>query len=288
MDFIFIIGVARTGSKIYRNIINDNTDIDIINEILLFQPFLIKDVDYYINKICKRNKNNVNNLIDIMYSGNILRGTFWKNKKNNRIFEIDKEILRKKISQREISTQNIFENILIEHAKVKKKSRGGAKFPVNIKYFNNLFSWFPKAYYLHIIRDPRAIYYSMVKGDLKKNKRILKTFIYIFRLVYLIDQYKAAHKLHIKNMNKCKYLLIKFEDMVNNPEQKLLTLCNFIDVEYTENMLYPKMQNSSFNIEKSSGINKKTLTNWREGSNKYIIKIIEILLYKEMKYFNYL
>lgn len=189
MEYVFIIGVARTGSKIYMNILNQNSDINILTELNFFAPrWIRKDFRYYVKKYLKniKTKTDVFKLTDLMYSGKF-KGTFWFNERwnipgvQNSIIGINKEKLTKEILDSNMTYKEIFSILIKEHTIARNKKRGGAKFPVDISYLPILMEWFPDSKFVHIIRDPRAIYSSMILKDLKnvpnlsKNKNILFT-----------------------------------------------------------------------------------------------------------------
>lgn len=298
MELVFIIGVARTGSKIYRNIINNNTDINILNEMHYISPrWIRKDFIHSTKKYMKKAKknNNYDELINILYS-NKLKGTFWNTNDwgkelPNNIALLDKEKLKREIENDVVNYKSIFFKIIYEHTKRRGKHVGGAKFPVEISYTYKLLKWFPNSKIIHIIRDPRAIYASMVYNDFKNFKGLKKLFkpiIRIYRMLFLIDQYKKAYKVHKDLKNNKYYFLSKFEDIVINPEKNIKELCEYLNVEYKEDMLYPPMVNSSFNQNKNKiGLNNDAVYRWKKKVNTLEKIIIEKSLYREIKSFKY-
>ena len=151
MDFVFIIGIARTGSKIYRNILNEYSEINVLNEMHFLAPrWVRKDFRYYFKKYLGdiKTKTDVSNLIDLMYSGT-LNGTFWTTESwdvsgvQNSIIGIDKDKLKNEIFDSTMSYKEIFKILLEQHTIARNKKRGGAKFPVDITYVPKLMKWFP-------------------------------------------------------------------------------------------------------------------------------------------------
>lgn len=290
---VFILGVARTGSKIYKNILNENSDIDIIEELQFLVPaFIRKDVYSYMNEINVKNKDKyIEELLCLFYSKNI-DGPFWLNDQGIGI--IEKSRLRKQLRKYKISIDNIMRILMYEHAKIKNKKNCGAKFPVNIAYSNVLYEMFPNEKYIHIIRDPRAIYPSMLRNHIsyfsEKNRKYkyLRPIIPFLSFIYLIYQYKLSYNFHITHNGSDNYHLQKFEILIIEPKKSLLNICEFLDIEFKESMLYPPVVDSSYNNkERKRGFDKKTLIRWKSELDYFIEVLITMFLKKEMKYFGY-
>jgi hypothetical protein len=300
MEFAFIIGIARTGSKIYMNILNKYSEIDILTELHFFAPRLVrKDFRYYVKKNVGtiKTKNDVLKLINLMYSG-MLKGTFWgtdiddSKDAQNKIIGLDKDILTNEILNSTKSYKDIFRILMEQHAILRNKKRGGAKFPVDISFVPKLMEWFPDSKFVHIIRDPRAVYSSMVLSDIKlssNSKKKNEFFIRLLRLFYLWRQYKRAIKIHKIHKNKNNYYISRFEDIVLNPKKYLKQLCDFLDIDFKENMMSPPVVDSSYGVyNKKTGFDKNTLTRWKTNISPKYEFIINLLLRNEMKEMGYL
>ena len=300
MEFVFIIGVSRTGSKIYMNVLNQNSDINLLTELNFFAPrWVRKDFRYYVKKYLGdiNSKTDVLKLIDLMYSG-IINGTFWTIESwdisgvQNSIIGINKEKLTKEILNSNMTYKEIFSILIKEHTIARNKKRGGAKFPVDISYLSTLMEWFPDSQFVHIIRDPRAIYSSMILKDLKNAPNLSKSkknIIRITRLFYLWLQYKQAIKMHKKYKDMNNYYLSRFEDIVLQPETYLKQLCDFLKIDYKKEMLLPSVVDSSYKeSQKKMGFDKITLSRWKNYISPKNEAIIKLLLKKEMKVMGYL
>lgn len=299
MEFVFIIGIARTGSKIYKNILNEHSEINILNELHFLAPrWIRKDFRYYFKRYFGNinSKNDVSKLIDIMYSGK-LNGSFWTTKSwnvkgvQNSIIGVDKNTLKRELLNSNYSYKEIFKILVEQHTIARNKNRGGAKFPVDISFVPTLMGWFPESKVIHIIRDPRAIYTSMVHMDKRSfvNKYKLKNYIInIKRFIYLIWQYKLAVKIHKRYSGNNNYYLSRFEDIVTEPEKYLKKLCEFLKINFQEDMLNPNVVDSSYkNIEKKTGFDKKALNRWKDHISPKGEFLIKLLLKSEIKEMGY-
>ena len=293
MDFVFIIGISRTASKTYQSFINKHSEIDIVNELHYITPGWLKtDFITYSEKLFSNifSQYNVEYLVDTFYKG-IYKGAFWSinnniNEINYNITDIKKNILIDKIRNSNITYKNLLELLLEQHAISIGKKIGGAKFPVNISCVPTLLKWFPDAKYLHLTRDPRAVYPSMVKMDLRSRNKISKAAEYkynIFRFFYLIHQYKWSNKIHNFLNGNQNYFLSRFEDLIIDPTNQLSNICDFLDITFNEEMLNVEVKDTSFGISESrKGFNMKAVNRWENTISPITAKLIKNSLKKEM------
>ena len=299
MKKVFIIGVTRSGSKLHQKTLNKNSKINISSEIGFLNPWWLgPDFKRVVeNKIGDlKNNSNVDMLIDMMYD-NLLERTFWKIE--NGIYSINKEKLRKRIINSNRDLKSIIAILLEEHAKAKNKKIAGAKYPVNIINAQNLYDLFPSAKYIHLIRDPRAVYLSanwnQIQNLLKKSRYayLIKPFIKILSLMYLKNQYQHSVNFYKKNKNKDNYYLSRFEDVVRNPEKFLKKLYSFLEIEYPKQISLPPLPYREYNKDSGYcsngkyGFDKKELTKWKKYMSPFSEKYINFFFKKEMNEFGY-
>ena len=298
MDFVFIIGLPRTGSKIYATNLNRFSDIDIVSEMHYLAPWYIR-LDFVRGLQRRVGRLSIEKLPDVlnyMYSG-ANKANFWKDRPNKgswvkTIGEIKKEELRERLSVIDaITPEVLFTTLLEEHARSTGKVRGGAKTPMDISRTQTLMKWFPNALYLHITRDPRAIFASMVKGDLKRarhNNAIQEEAIRWKRFLYLCLQYRRAASVHRKYDGCSNYYLSRFEDVVNDTEMCMKRMCLFLKVEYNPNMLNPPLVDSNFRGTRNGfGMDPQALTDWKRIVTRREEKLIRTVLKREMRILGY-
>jgi len=299
MQSVFFIGIARSGSKIYKYILNEYSDVNVMKELHYFAPFWVRR-DFRRNaekSIGSGNKaNKVDRLIELMYS-DMLNGSFWALKKEGEsihgIEDIDREELKIALLRSDNSYESIFKIILELHTKSEGKKICGAKYPMDISYTHKLTKWFPESKIIHIIRDPRAIFTSMYKADLRKIKSkssIIKFIISLRRLFYCIAQYKISHKVFLQYQDYSNYYLSKYEDIVSG-EHYVIKMCEFLEIPYREEMLRLPVMKSSYRAGKRDGgkygLDKQGINRWRDHIPKTAEAIINLLLQNEMKSFGY-
>lgn len=138
--------------------------------------------------------------------------------------------------EKEIDKNHSFENIIryIVGNYMKKNYGEPKKYwidhtPSNIKYVNKLAEIFPKAKFIHLIRDGRGIAASMLSLDWGANNTIYAAKIWKENILLGL----AAEKL----ISKTQILTIRYEDVVNNTENELEKICNFLNLDFNPKML---------------------------------------------------
>lgn len=284
---IFIIGQGRTGSKLLIYSLNKNSDIYISPE-LKFLEFWKKCVSKEIEKIGNLNKDeNAKKAIDMLFSKN--ESPF------NKFYEITKKLDVKIIMQRFLNSKRNIEDLLMiflkENTRVHNKKIWGAKFPVHFSYLSKLLKWFPESKIIFLIRHPAAIINSEIKMKSRNkssgsfpisNDRFLFRISIIF---YVVVQWIWSLNIYEKNDNKNLFLL-KYEDLLLNPESIIRDLCFFIGVDFDSTMLDVSNYDSSYSINKNQkGFNKRNINLWR--SKKNYNSLCKLLCIKKMNKYGY-
>jgi len=165
--------------------------------------------------------------------------------------------------------------------------RWGDKTPINTIYIDKLMKIFPKAQYVHIVRDPRDVVCSYVKAGLYQN--------YSDALDFWMEANRKATKMKTL-VPKDQYWILKYEDLVEFPERELKKLCNFLDVDYSvklldfwknyEEMGDVKMRKHHKNLQ--NPLSTKSIGKWKNTLSRNESREIEQKAQKEMIAFGYL
>ncbi len=145
----------------------------------------------------------------------------------------------------------------------------------------------PGFYSLQIIRDPRAIMASNKRSSGGK-----------YPILFLIRHWRKSVAYSMINQVNKRYFRVKFEDLIEEPEKSFRTICQFLKIKYSPNLVdFNKFkngqgeqwyQNSSYSsFKKSKEFNQKTIDKWKKNLSSNEIKMIELLCKPEMKYLGY-
>lgn len=269
---IFILGCDRSGTTLLRLMLNKHSKIHIPNESDYLALILPDRLKY---KACNKD-NRVQMLLNDLYA--IDRFAKWG---------LDRTILERKMNTSNGSLSELlaipFVVIMDQHGKL----RWGDKTPRNTMIAEFLHETFPDALFIHILRDGHAVAASLMKVSwFPKN---------IFRIA---DHWRTMtkHGNQAKEfLSTEKYLEVKYEDLVRNPEAILVNICEFLGEDFEPGMLeYFKDSQDQFNemfrgdhaLLKSPPTGAK-VDAWRNDLGVTTIFLFESLAYYELKKFGY-
>ncbi len=213
----FITGAGRSGTSLVRRILIANTDIHIPPEtyvlgncVLNFEMFQFMPWE---------------ELVDIVLD-------LFENHNEFYTFEISLTKLRKQLKLTEKSKRSlavILDGFFKFHAaKHSPKAKiWGDKTPMNAFSLPELLSLYPNGKFVHMLRDGYDFVFSCLQA-----KRY--------------DNVPEAANRWVRSVNICRrfetlfpenFMTVKYEELVSNPSEKMKEICDFIDLEFTEDML---------------------------------------------------
>jgi len=265
---VFIVGMPRTGSKIYQFAINDNSEVKISHEIFFLAPqWSRKDVQSIIRDEIGAldNDQSLEQLADMIFARKF-NGTYWN------LIDGDRQKFLKLLRDCDRSSKAVLKCILEFDALKDGKSMIGAKFPVHITDANTLLNWFPGARIVHLNRNPLAIYSSQKKKHGRGAKSFPGKIISLLKvLLGTVASYRSSTRFYLKHHQKENYALFNYEDLVQDPEAQIRRLCQFIGVEYKDEMLNLPYRDSSYDrpgvVPRKSGIRSDSMERWKKEVN---------------------
>jgi hypothetical protein len=274
---VFIVGGSRTGSEMLKTMLSVSPELDFVDELFLLCPWWLHSD---LNRCIRRHVGDLaqpaalDHLIDFLYSGKPY-GYFWTVLDQT----IDREVLRAELEDVELSLQSIFEVLMRIHANGNRKSGTGAKFPLHYSYTSVLMDWFPDCRIIHTTRHPKAVYASQAAKYIKASDgSISKSVKRSLQFIHINIQTAWTARLHSRLRNQPNYKLVRYEDIVNDPEAELREVCEFLEVSFLDDMLSPHQYGSSFdNIRDSKGVDKSSLERWRATVSPSVARLIDVL-----------
>jgi hypothetical protein len=284
---VFIIGGSRTGSEMLKTMLSMSNELDFVDELFLICPrWLHRDLKSNI-------KEHVGDLaapgaadrvVDLVFSGKPY-GWFWTVTEK----KLDRELLRAELAREGLSLKSIFRAIMVVHAHINRKSGHGAKFPLHYSHAAKLLEWFPGCRLIHTTRNPKAIYASQSAKYARHQKNALgRGFVRFQQFVHINLQISWTARLHTRLKDAPNYCLVRYEDVVLQPESELRRICNFVGAKFIPAMLHPHQYGSSFDrIGAGKGVDSSSLERWRTSVRPITAKAIDILHPFASKTFGY-
>lgn len=188
----------------------------------------------------------------------------------------DKEIIERYF---EAIYFSLYNKKLSDSVRVVEKSVENAEFAIE------LFHLFPHAKFINIIRNPYANTVSF-----RKYKSIHVGYPLMPRIIRSL--YNSYYFLY-KNIRIIpNYLIIRYEDLVLNPEKTIQKICNFLNISFEKILLIPTSEGkfwagNSMTGKRFDGIDSSLLNIWRSEIHPMEVKYINSLFPFILKDFGY-
>jgi hypothetical protein len=182
----------------------------------------------------------------------------------DRVFQMDNLEVKNSADYTEVVRDFLFQ--------IKKRANKpivGATVHRNAQYLPSI--W-PDCKFIHIVRDPRDVTRSYVQMGWGGHVWVsADTWL---KLEKELNDFELT-------LPEDSFITIKYEDIVQNPQRVLSTICEFIGVKYHENMMNYS-DNSSYSTPDTSLLNQ-----WKHKATKYEIALIEYKLQDMMLKYGY-
>lgn len=260
-----------------ETILLKSDEVDITDELHLFCPRWLRrdlatNIDIHVGPLDRPGA--LNKLLDLLYSG-IPFGWLWSAADK----VLDRDMMLAELSDRQLDLRTVFDAILVVHARMRNKTRIGAKFPVHYSYAKQLLKWYPDCLLVHTTRNPKAVYASQAAKYLDADDNWLKRqFLRLRQFVHINIQISWTAKIHKELNGLPNYRLVRYEDIVQDPETHIPELCRFLDIKFDHSMLVPQRFGSSFGNGKAEkqGFDKSSIERWRSEISPFAAKAIDI------------
>ncbi len=245
----FIVGCNRTGTSLLRTMLNHHPDIAVPLESIFF-------IDYL--KAGKR--------VDIELQKKLLVGepmlNEWGIKLNYHDFN------------KSVAAGDLIRVAHEKYAQKEGKKYWGNKTPRLTRHFELIKEALPKALFIHMIRDPRAVALSLSKTKIHRSN------VYFGAKRWLRF---VQSGLEMEKKFKKDVLRMRYEDLVKDPEKMLRIICNFLGLRFSRKMLnyYTKGNNEYRTFHNNEHKNLKLppyvkrINAWKNELTKKEVEVID-------------
>jgi len=153
--------------------------------------------------------------------------------------------------------------------------------------------WFPKARFIHVVRDPRDNYGSLKSGWEKRYKhhndaleRLLQSHIERGKFGMELARWNA------ERYGPRDYLVIRFEDLAREPQRVMRRVARFLGITFHPGLLQPTIwglpwPGNNFEGQKFAGVSAFNVSRWRQRITAHEATAIEFYYSDIMEYFGY-
>ena len=270
--FFFVVGRGRSGTSLLQTILNQNSKIAIAPE-AQFIMYLWKRYSQ---------KKNWDQATKLKFLKDL-----WKEKRLHN-WNLDADVLQEEIlniAPERSNFSTLCQQVYIQYGHAQDKEKGficGDKNPHYALYIERLMTFYPNSKFIYLIRDPRSniISYQNVDFDLQS-------------LPALAQRWNLYNQAILKTSRKYpdKFHFVRFEDLLQNPEDVLSQICQFLGVAYDPAMLdfYKKEQEwkTSFRKNLSSPLDPSKINSWQKNLTLVEAGKVEAICGKLMEKFKY-
>ncbi len=187
----------------------------------------------------------------------------------------------------ERSHPGLLTGALAAHAESTGRPRVGEKSPVHTHYVGRIMEDFPRARFVHLLRDPRAVVLSRMTAGFGTSL-----------IGPNIERWRRAAQMHERcapALGPERYLVVRYESLVADRRAELERLCAFLGLSVKPEMLeHHKGEKRAF-AERSSGWMQNTLRpvftgsvdKWRREMKPAHVALVEHALRREMAAMGY-
>lgn len=113
------------------------------------------------------------------------------------------------------------------------------KTPENALHFAPLLEVFPRARAIFVVRDPRAVAASMLEVGSRANRQATHTPPFTHGVLQAIDTISEYNNAGLSLVGHERYRVVRYESLVEFPEQETRNLCEFLGLVWSSEMLRP-------------------------------------------------
>ncbi len=167
--------------------------------------------------------------------------------------------------------QSLYGHTLNEQKRIVEKSVEHAEFALDLN------ALFPEARFIHIIRNPYANLVSLSRFKSANGYPFLKGIIF--------SLYNSYYHLWRNIRLLDNYLVIRYEDLVTEPENIMTKLAQFVNISFQDILLHPTSQEemwtgNSVYSSQFSGISTASLHKWQSEIYGFEIKLLNKIVPK--------
>lgn len=268
---VFIVGCPRSGTTLLQQILDAHPDIAIAPETHFMRLFWGSREQY---GNLAEDKNYKQLIEDIVVLPEFLE------------MELSTQAFAEAAWSIERNYSAVFQLLLEQFACQRQVNIVGEKTPNHVHYLPQIQEFFPEAYFIHIVRDPRSVVNSWrtvpwSTGSILEDAKIWQ--------YYVSAIWRKPPK------KRDRVFTIYYEQLILSPEKSLRSLCEFIGLRFESSMLsYHDKQSKLVNVQREpwkrnsvKPISKESMFKWKKDLSRADIVDIESVTWFEMRSHGY-
>ena len=283
---LFIVGASRSGTAMLRSILNKSQEVNLASETHYFDDLRPRVINKPVSEMSEEEKKSCTDY----FRSQTVR-PYGANGDPAQSSLNPAELLAKAAAMGD-SVDDIFEAYCRMRIAGNKPHIWGEKTPRHVFRIDDIFSVFPNARIICMVRDPRAVAASyrdwnhmgglpsennpdyqaaLLKDDARKHASYHIVIASMMWRAAANAAFKAAKKYTNKSVR-----IVRYEDVVDNPEQTTRDLSSWLGIAFDDAMLDIPLHNSStIKFAKEAGVSKAPQKRWRKVLSENEVGVIQ-------------
>jgi protein-tyrosine sulfotransferase len=287
---IFILGAHKSGTSLLRSLFDGHPDLFVVP----IEDHVFKHLGFPVNYPYQFQAKK--NYTEEEIKQNLISWVEHCNKSSDRyadsiakdIFDLEKfiELINSKHNLSAVELSNLyFESLQFSVHGNNKPLRVVTKSVENAEFASEIKKMYPSARFVHIVRNPYASFVALRKSKSK------------LRYPWVYKPVKALHNSYYylqknKWLFEDDYLIIRYEDLLNNPEEIMQNLCQSLGLNFIKDLTHPTFmgqiwQGNSTSNKSFTTIDSSNAELWKKDVEQYEIYLINQIFTHVLKEFNY-
>jgi len=298
-EAIFVVGASRSGTSLMRHLLERSDRIALARENHFLGHLRASEgARYYFRAEGDlADDGTMRRIVELIYSGEYQRRSRWREISTFwhwLIKTVPADEMTERLLAAERTERGVFTAFLRAYADRLGRPIIGEKTPAHVRYVDTLLEWFPSARVIHMLRDPRAVYVS----DLRRRRNKLRKpyswlakvpgalpLVLLFQTVMVWRDAVRRHRLYAARYPD-RYRLVRFEDLVREPDKTLRALYAFLSVEMPADATQVSVVSQGFRGGEE-GLDAAAATRWRSHISPLALRAIDLLLRPELRRLGY-
>lgn len=172
---------------------------------------------------------------------------------------------------------SVIDGVFRSFAEREGKRRWGEKSPMNVLHMELIASAYPRAKFVHIVRDGR----DAAQSFHRRFGHVPSETVYRWKRV-VREGVRQGHSLGME-----RYLQIRYEDLTQQPERVLRRVCAFLDMPFDERVLQASMRMADPNLLRAGARISHNSGKWSRYFSAAEVRQHEALAGRQLKAMGY-
>jgi omega-hydroxy-beta-dihydromenaquinone-9 sulfotransferase len=290
-DPVFIVGNSRSGTTLMSRILKLHSKVYFLNETFMFDE--VSGIENDLSLLTHEElKVILSKLITIQRKG------YYRREQIENYSSDVNAILEIYFSQEDRGLVSLMKSFYSHEADLNNKTIYGDQTPRHVFSINWLVEMFPGCKIINMVRDPRAILLSQ-KNKWKASRKLNQPDYEVWRTRFnyhpftisllwnrSIDAGEAAKKFNSKGVKITKTVV--FEEFVKDAENCMRDICEFIDIDFEQEMMNVDVEMSSNASEDGKqGVSSTIANTWKSRLSQTEQVICEMTVGNRLKLYDY-